>query len=506
MHILVTDGTKSVRCVEIMMRNLLYYIVEKIREHFSVFAGVLVILAFSIFSMAVWPRLSGIPSLALKGDGTVVVAMGAKYKDEGAVATLKRKDLSDLLYTETDLDTSVPGEYDYVYKVDGRWKTASIVRKIIVEDQTAPVITLKGKEKNYVEKIEDYKDKGAKAKDNLDGDVTAQMTSEMKQVNDYTYEVTYRVKDQAGNEAVKVRKVMIQDEVAPQIFLVGSSSITIQEREKFEDPGVFASDDRDGDISKTVQKSGFVDIYRPGTYTVTYTAQDECGNQASVRREVVVERVNHNPDKAVYLTFDDGPSKDVTPQILDILAANHIKATFFIVNYDEESLPIIQRMIDEGHTVGLHSYSHVYSQIYASADAFMENLYKLRDKLKADTGYEAFVMRFPGGSNNTVVENSSEIMPELVQRVTDEGMMYLDWNVSNEDATGNNISASELVQHVKDYLRPEGTNVILMHDTSAKQSTADALQGIIDYCTAQGHRFYPVEENTVPIHMNMNYN
>ena len=297
----------------------------------------------------------------------------------------------------------------------------------------------------------------------------------------------------------------LQDTQAPQITLNGDSDITIKEQEKFEDPGVTAVDDRDGDLTANVTKDGYVDIYRSGTYTITYTVTDSSGNTAQATRNVTVEKVEVNTGDAIYLTFDDGPSSDVTVRILDTLKANGIKATFFICDYDEDKLPIIKRMIDEGHTIGIHGYSHDYSQIYTSVDAFMENINKLKNKLKEDTGYDAFVIRFPGGSSNTVSEKYCQgVMTQLAQRVTDDGLMYMDWNVSSGDAEGNNRPVNLIIGNVTGGFKHGRNNVVLMHDTSAKQTSADALQSIITYGKNNGYSFYPISKDTIPVHHGIN--
>lgn len=203
----------------------------------------------------------------------------------------------------------------------------------------------------------------------------------------------------------------------------------------------------------------------------------------------------------IYLTFDDGPSPDVTPEILDILKENGVKATFFIIDYPESSIPLLKRMIEEGHTIGIHGYSHDYAAIYQSDEAFMENIKSLHDKLLADTGYDAYVVRFPGGSSNTVSKKySNGIMTRLTQELDAEGIMYLDWNVSSGDAEGNDIPSEQLAESVACGLISGGTNVVLLHDTSAKQTTADALQEIIDNGRALGYEFYPVTADMNTIH------
>lgn len=468
-------------------------------------AGILILAGICIFAAAVSPMVGGGPVISVNGDAEIEIECGQEYSDAGATAVLKDEDISSEINVSGTVDTSKPGTYEIDYNIEYRKKVFSKKRVVHVVDTTGPVITLNGEPSISVAKIEDYVEEGAAALDNCDGDMTSDIITSMDSVNDYTYVVRYEVTDSTGNKSVAERQVILQDTVAPTISLNGGESVSIKEREKFEDPGASAMDDRDGDVSGSLNVDGYVDIYRPGTYTVTYTAQDSSGNTAQAARYVTVESVYSNPQNAVYLTFDDGPSADVTKRILDTLAENNVKATFFICNYDDSNKALVQRMIDEGHTVGIHGYSHDYSQIYTSTTAFMENIHKLKNKVKEDTGYDAFVIRFPGGSSNTVSkEYCPGIMSELVKQVTDEGLMYLDWNVSSEDAAGNNRPKSVLYSNVVNGLKKNRSNVVLMHDTSAKQTTADALQAMIDYGKSNGYSFYAVSPETVPIHHGLN--
>ncbi len=470
-----------------------------------IISGMTVILVALLIILA-WPLISGRPQIKLIGDSKVTVAQGDEYKDEGATATRYRKDISDQLYMTDDVDTSELGTYEVKYNLDGTWKTYSATRKVTVTDQTPPEIFPVGDEVVIVDDFSEYKEEGATATDNCDGDVSDTVTiSSPEPVNEYREEVTYTAKDAAGNEGVFVRGIELRDDVDPEISLNGDETVTIERFTEYDDPGATATDNRAGDISDSVKRSGYIDIYRVGTYEVTYTATDTSGNSASCNRTVEVEDAPFPEDHVIYLTFDDGPSSDVTVEILDTLKENDIQATFFILDYDEDKLPIIQRMIDEGHTIGIHGYSHEYNEIYSSVDAFMDSLNTLTEKLKEDTGYEAFCMRFPGGSSNTVSRNYCEgIMTELVQKVTDEGWMYFDWNVDSTDAEGNNIAVETLISHVEDELDPNQANVVLSHDTSAKQTTAEALQTYIDYGKENGYTFKPITEDTVQIHHGLN--
>ena len=469
-------------------------------------AGVIALVGICLFILAISPVVGGSPIITLTGGDEIDAECGTTFQDPGVKATVKDEAISNLIETSGSVNTSKLGQYEIEYKVKYKKRKVTKRRVVNVVDHTGPVITLNGDAKVVVPtSIDEYQEPGATAVDACDGDVSSDIKTKMEQVNDYTWKVTYTVKDSHDNESTAEREVCLQDTQAPQITLNGDSDITIKEQEKFEDPGVTAVDDRDGDLTANVTKDGYVDIYRSGTYTITYTVTDSSGNTAQATRNVTVEKVEVNTGDAIYLTFDDGPSSDVTVRILDTLKANGIKATFFICDYDEDKLPIIKRMIDEGHTIGIHGYSHDYSQIYTSVDAFMENINKLKNKLKEDTGYDAFVIRFPGGSSNTVSEKYCQgVMTQLAQRVTDDGLMYMDWNVSSGDAEGNNRPVNLIIGNVTGGFKHGRNNVVLMHDTSAKQTSADALQSIITYGKNNGYSFYPISKDTIPVHHGIN--
>lgn len=469
-------------------------------------AGVIALIGICLFILAISPVVGASPIITLTGGDEIDAECGTAFTDPGVKATVKDEDISNLIEISGSVNTSKLGQYEIEYKVKYKKRKVTKRRIVNVVDHTGPVITLNGDAKVVVPtSIDEYQEPGATAVDACDGDVSSDIKTKMEQVNDYTWKVTYTVKDSHDNESTAEREVCLQDTQAPQITLNGDADITIKEQEKFEDPGVTAVDDRDGDLTANVTKDGYVDVYRAGAYTLTYTATDSSGNTAQATRNVTVEKVEVNTGDAIYLTFDDGPSSDVTVRILDTLKANGIKATFFICDYDEDKLPIIKRMIDEGHTIGIHGYSHDYSQIYTSVDAFMENINKLKNKLKEDTGYDAFVIRFPGGSSNTVSKKYCQgVMTQLAQRVTDDGLMYMDWNVSSGDAEGNNRPVNLIIGNVTGGFKHGRNNVVLMHDTSAKQTSADALQSIITYGKNNGYSFYPISKDTIPVHHGIN--
>lgn len=195
----------------------------------------------------------------------------------------------------------------------------------------------------------------------------------------------------------------------------------------------------------------------------------------------------------VYLTFDDGPSEN-TDKILDILDDYGIKATFFVNGReDEESLAAYKRIVDEGHTIAMHSYSHKYSEIYSSLDAFKKDYEKIQNLIYDTTGVESMYYRFPGGSSNRV---SNAHMSDYIKFLNEQGIVYFDWNVSSGDATSQAFTADELVENVMSDVVKYKTSVVLMHDAKTKSTTVQALPEIIEALQKSGALILPIDENT----------
>lgn len=184
--------------------------------------------------------------------------------------------------------------------------------------------------------------------------------------------------------------------------------------------------------------------------------------------------------RKVYLTFDDGPSTN-TNKILDILAAYDVKATFFVVGKtDQRSKDALQRIVEEGHTLAMHSYTHEYAQIYASVDAFAEDFTKLQDYLYEVTGVRSMVYRFPGGSSNKIKARQLD-MREFIGWLGEQGVVYFDWNISSGDAGSRKLSPEEIVANCMAGLdKNYKTSVILMHDAAGRPTTVEALPLLLD--------------------------
>lgn len=194
-----------------------------------------------------------------------------------------------------------------------------------------------------------------------------------------------------------------------------------------------------------------------------------------------------NDQLKVYLTFDDGPS-DNTSAILDTLAKYNVKATFFVVGKtDDQSKEMYQRIVNEGHTLGMHSYSHKYSVVYDSLDAFETDFNQLQSYLYDITGQECRLYRFPGGSSNQV---SNTDMSEFIRFLNEEGVTYFDWNVSSGDATSQAYTADELLNNVLTDVPKYKTSVVLMHDSNTKSTTVEALGPMIEALQEWEHRFF----------------
>lgn len=194
-----------------------------------------------------------------------------------------------------------------------------------------------------------------------------------------------------------------------------------------------------------------------------------------------------------YLTFDDGPSEN-TARILDILKEKNVKATFFVIGQEgEEAEALYRRIVEEGHTLAMHSYSHKYNEIYASVEAFAEDMNHLQTYLAEVTGVTPTIMRFPGGSSNHV---SSLPMSEFIRYANEKGLTYFDWNVMSGDATGQAYTPEQLIQNVmKDAVRYQNI-VVLMHDAATKAPTAEALAPMIDQLRESGFTLLPIDEDT----------
>ncbi len=207
--------------------------------------------------------------------------------------------------------------------------------------------------------------------------------------------------------------------------------------------------------------------------------------------------------KICYLTFDDGPS-DNSLKILEVLARYNVKATFFVTDYKHSKIEYVPQIYAAGHTIGLHTQSHNYAQIYNSVDAYFADLNAISAKVKELTGVDSKVIRFPGGGSNKVSKNYYVgIMSILTRKVTEMGYTYFDWNVDSGDASGS-LSASKIAQNVIQGAKNKTSICVLMHDAAGKATTVDALPAIIEGLAAQGYTFQPLTKDSYGYHHKVN--
>lgn len=222
----------------------------------------------------------------------------------------------------------------------------------------------------------------------------------------------------------------------------------------------------------------------------------------SAKPQVTYPEIIPSKDKTVYLTFDDGPSPN-TPAILDILDRYGVKATFFVINGGYNRY--MKDIVDRGHQIALHSYTHTYSLIYASDAAYFEDLQRISDVVASETGVRTNIIRFPGGSSNTVSKKYSPgIMSRLTKAVTEKGYVYFDWNCANGDATGEKSTVETQLRYCSQFPRSSQDIIVLMHDVGNKKSTVESLPKIIEYYQSCGMKFGVLTENTPPAHHSVN--
>lgn len=212
--------------------------------------------------------------------------------------------------------------------------------------------------------------------------------------------------------------------------------------------------------------------------------------------EDVLEEIALDPNKPiVYLTFDDGPGK-YTDKVLDILKEEQIKATFFVLGQQVERNPLFtKRIIEEGHTVGNHTYNHNYKEIYNSFEQFAEQIIQTNKIVYELTGYKITLFRAPGGSINNLDEGYFKALESA-------GFTVYDWNIDTRDSIVRGITSEQVLQHVTEssLFNPA---IVLLHDTNRHEQSMLALPSIISYYRELGYQFAPITASTQPVTFNL---
>lgn len=411
------------------------------------------------------------------------------------VSALYKKGVFDKEGTPVKVEVEGQVEYDKVgtYPLVISAKNKNVIEKIeitvVIKDTQAPVITLTADPEYYASPGGIYVEEGFVAQDNYDGDITANVIREENEGI-----VTYKVSDSSGNETVVERVIVYKDVIAPELTLNGSSVVSIYVGENYSEAGYTAVDECDGDITANVIVEGSVNTQKTGSHTLVYKVTDSAGNTTEARRTVVIkEKIAETGEKVIYLTFDDGPSP-YTEKLLDVLDQYGVKATFFVTGARPEYFHMIKETYRRGHTIAVHTYSHDYSDIYTSVDAYLADFNKIKNVIVEQTGEEPWLFRFPGGtSNNVSKQYCTGIMTTLAQLMLQNGYEYCDWSVSAAD-TG--VGATELtcINNVINGVSGKQTAIVLQHD--AKEFSVEAVDDIIRWALDNGYVFKAMDRST----------
>ncbi len=464
-------------------------------------AGVLALLLTTI-TLFIWQGAESqkILRITVEGEPVITLEYGQSYEEAGASAqyTAGEYTAQPEVKIEGGVDTTIVGTYLIKYVAVHNGVVGTAYRRVDVLDTKPPEIILVADPEKYTLPNHTYEEEGYTAQDNLDGDITDRVLRQ-----ETREKIIYSVSDAAGNKTVVERVIVYNDPVPPELTLNGEHQITVMAGTGFSEPGFTASDNCDGDITGKVAISGGVDIYMPGTYTLTYTVSDSYNNTVSDSRTVTVlpqpaPEVVVPSEKVIYLTFDDGPGP-ATSDLLDVLKKYNVKATFFVVN--TAYIDTIKRVAEEGHAIGIHTTTHQFKEIYSSEDAFLRDLYNMRDIIADITGQTTTLMRFPGGSSNTISSFNPGIMTRLTQKVVDLGFQYFDWNVDSNDAGGAG-TAYQVFQNVTRGIGNKQTAIVLQHDI--KRFSVNAVERIINWGLSNGYTFLPLSPNSPGAHHGVN--
>lgn len=362
-------------------------------------------------------------------------------------------------------------------------------------DLTPPQITLHYDSSYRPAWMDGYVEEGYSAVDEHDGDITSSV--EVTRENDV---IIYEAADAAGNRARAERRPDYSV-AAPVLTLLGEENVTISARPGYADPGCVACDENGNDMTAYIAVSGDLRPDTPGEYTIEYSITNAVGDSVSALRRVtvsgeVLSTPEYSEDKVIYLTFDDGPGA-YTDALLDVLAEYGAKATFFVTGNRERYRDAITRAYDEGHAIGVHSYTHDYGEIYSCEDAFFDDFNRTQDMIYSLTGSYTQLCRFPGGSSNTVSRFNSGIMTRLTAELERMQYRYFDWDVTSGDA-GETRSTQCVVENIISGCAGKNHAVVLQHDI--KDFSVVAVESVLQWGAENGYTFKALDLNSPTVH------
>lgn len=433
---------------------------------------------------------------------TIEIGIGEPFENPlDQIKKIRKGNIEDVVVNTSGLDNTQMGKYPIIYTINEKEYTLNIkvVDKIAPEFDVIPGETDAGipvKPETLVTNIIDQ----TKTTVTLDGKYNFK--------EEGTIEVTVALKDECDNITKKTTtvKILPKDEIEPEVSY--EETITLQKGSTY-NPLEYIEINDNQDPKPIVEiTDSDLNTDQMGEYTIEYVGRDRSGNEIEFTQNIeVVERKEIGKQDAtdeniIYLTFDDGPSYN-TPKILEILDQYQVKATFFVTGANQKDNQYIKQAYDKGHTIGLHTYSHNYETIYQSPKAYFDDLKKVSDMVEALTGETPKYIRFPGGSSNTISANYKEgIMTALSRQVIDRGYQYYDWNISSEDATGNNVDVHKIISSATS--ARDGNLVILFHDGRLKDTTVDALPKVIEYYQSLGFTFKAIDDTSYVCHHGIN--
>ena len=423
------------------------------------------------------------------------VEINSAYDTKSNIKNLNKLNPQLLSIDDSQLNLTTLG----TYPIHCKYKNKTYTYQVNIKDTIAPQFNIHEGTLEQNETLDP---------NSLVSDIVDNTKTTVRLKKDYTfntpgeYNISILVEDEGKNITEKQTKITVlpPDTTPPTITGTKDYTLFVGEKADFS-KNVTVSDDRDTNPTLTIN-SDEIDFNTPGVYKIYYTATDKNKNETSITQNVTVKSVVTDQNKTVYLTFDDGPSHN-TSKVLEVLNRYNIKATFFVIGTNPQYYHLIKEAHQQGHTIGLHSYSHNYSNVYASKESYFNDLNQIGEVVKNQIGYVPKYIRFPGGSSNTISANYTKgIMSDLSQAVHLKGYEYYDWNVGSGDADGNNVPFQKIIKNATN--SNANQIMILFHDTDAKNTTIEALPAIIEYYRVRGYQFKAINENSYVSHHGIN--
>ena len=386
-----------------------------------------------------------------------------------------------------NIDTNKIGTYEIKYQLN----TYKKMCKVSVKDTKAPELKVKAYKADMKEDV-----KPESFVESVKDDSKVSISFKKKPTKDKEQTITIIAEDEYGNKTMKETTLTLAKDTEKPVIHTDTISVYVGENPNYKSH-IEVTDNLDSKPKIKIDSSK-IKTKKAGTYKLFVTATDRSGNKAKAQINVTVEE----PNKVVYMTFDDGPSEN-TDKILKILKKYDAKATFFVTGNNQKYNDSIRKAAKQGNTIALHTYTHDYATVYSSTEAYFNDLQQISDMVKKITGKAPKYIRFPGGSSNTIsAQYSQGIMSKLDSMVHERGYEYFDWNCSSGDAASNSVLAQTIVDN--------STNcnldqiMLLFHDSSPKTSTVEALPAIIENYRSRGYVFKAISDDTPIFHHGIN--